>query len=423
MGGGRRRRGLWAVALAWLMLAGLQALGLATGVAAAGAATVRPGLEVLLQERTDLLVGRRVGLITNRAGVDSQGRSGIDLLARDRRWQLVALFSPEHGLRATAGAGEAVESGRDPVTGLPVYSLYGAQLSPPPEVLRQLDVLLFDLQDAGARFYTYISTMAYAMQAAAKAGIRFVVLDRPNPIGGLATEGPVLEERWRSFVGVYPIPIRHGMTVGELALLFNDAFGIGADLVVVPTKGWRRHLWFDQTGLPWVAPSPNMRTLATATVYPGMALVEGTNLSEGRGTPWPFEVAGAPWVDGPRWAQALNSLGLPGVRFEPVSFTPTESKYRGQSCQGIRVVVTDRESFAPVRTGVAVVATAARLFPAQFRWLPPSGGAYPFDRLAGTDRVRVALAEGASPTAVADSWEPALEAFRRLRSRYLLYPE
>ena len=401
---------------------------------------VKTGLDVLLAEKLHLLRGRRVGLVTNPTGVTSDLESTVDVLHRAPGVQLAALFGPEHGFRASAPDGVAVASGRDRRTGLPVHSLYGPTKKPTPEMLAGLDVLVFDLQDCGARFYTYTWTLRYCLEAAAENRLPLLVLDRPNPIGGEAVEGPVLDRRFASFVGDWPIPIRHGLTLGELATLFNRT--IGADLTVVRMQGWQRAMWFDDTGLPWVLPSPNLPTLEAATVYPGTCLVEGTNLSEGRGTSRPFEFVGAPWIDGASdLALALNTLRLPGVRFRPVAFAPTTSKHSGSTCGGVQVHVLDRQAFRPVETGVYLLATIQRLYPGDFRWLlsswegrPPEApscltsrngghdGASPhIDLLAGTDRLRQAIDAGVPVADIVAEWQPGLAAFCQERAGVLLY--
>lgn len=372
---------------------------------------------MLLAERLDLVAGRRIGLVTNPTGVTASGVGSADALFGRRELKLVALFGPEHGIRGDAEGGAAVASTVDCQTGLPVYSLYGDTRRPTAAMLKDLDVVLFDVQDVGVRYYTYISTLAYVMQAAAANGKRVVVLDRPNPIGGVVVEGPVLERGQESFVGIYPIPLRHGMTVGELARLFNAEFGIRADLAVVPAAGWRRGLWFDQTGLRWVPPSPNIRTLDSAVAYPCTGLLEGTNLSEGRGTPRPFENVGAPWLDGERWASVLSGLGLPGVEFRPTRFTPDSSKHQGQSCGGVLLRVTDRERFRAVETGLSVIATARQLDPRRFAWQPGNG----FDLLVGNTWLRQRLDAGASVGELAQAWQSGLDGFRAVRQKYLLY--
>lgn len=380
---------------------------------------VKTGIEVLPRGGFELLAGKRVGLITNHTGVDSNLKSSIDILAESGMVKLVAIFSPEHGVRGEAQAGEKVSSSVDEKTGLPIHSLYGKTLKPTPEMLKGIDVLVYDIQDVGARFYTYISTMAYAMQAAAEQGIEFVVLDRPNPLGGLAVEGPVLRKEFASFVGAYPIPVRYGMTVGELASLFNAEFGIGARLRVVKMEGWRRHMWFDDTGLPWVKPSPNIATLASAIVYPGTCLIEGfATVSEGRGTDHPFEWVGAPWMDGAALSRRLNAIGLPGVAFGTCEFTPAFSKSAGKRCSGIEVRVTDRTSFQPVATGLHIVGAIFEMYPSQAAWV--YGGTH-FDRLIGTDEVRLLLQKGKPAREIVASWRQDLDTFRRVRARYLLY--
>ena len=382
---------------------------------------VKTGLDVLLAEKLDLLRGRRVGLVTNPTGVTSDLESTVDVLHRALGVQLAALFGPEHGFRASAPDGVAVASGREARTGLPVHSLYGPTKKPTPEMLAGLDVLVFDLQDCGARFYTYTWTLRYCLEAAAENRLPLLVLDRPNPIGGEAVEGPVLDRRFASFVGDWPIPIRHGLTLGELATLFNRT--IGADLTVVRMQGWRRAMWFDDTGLPWVLPSPNLPTLEAATVYPGTCLVEGTNLSEGRGTSRPFEFVGAPWIDGEDLALALNALRLPGVRFRPVAFAPTTSKHSGSTCGGVQVHVLDRQAFRPVETGLHILASIKRLYTSDFRWLPTSWEGQPphVDLLAGTDRLRQALDAGVPVADIVAEWQPGLAAFCQERAGVLLY--
>lgn len=383
-----------------------------------------PGIEVLLRERAGDLKGKRIGLVTNMTGVDRALRSDIDLLAARRDVQLVALFGPEHGVRGDVQAGGHVDSSRDAATGLPVHSLYGEHREPTPEMLRGIDLLLFDIQDVGARFYTYPYTLANVMRAARRDGIPVWVLDRPNPVGGLKVEGPVLEPAQSSFIGMFPIPVRHGMTIGELARLFNGEFGIGADLTVVPMRGWRRGDAEPGGAMPWVPPSPNMPTRDTALVYLGTALLEGTNVSEGRGTTRPFETIGAPFVDARRLADALNALELPGVRFRPTSFTPSFSKHEGKACGGVQVHVTDREAFLPFRTGLAVVKALHDLYPDAFRFQSDAPGATPgfFDKLAGNTWLRQAIERGDTLDAMQGRWQPELRRFEVVRARYLLYP-
>ena len=391
--------------------------------AAAGAAEAvapRLGIEVLLEQRLDLLRGKRVGLVTNATGLDSRFRSDVDRFATHPDFTLVALFGPEHGVRGDVQAGDKVASSRDAATGLPVHSLYGAHREPTPAMLAGIDVLVFDIQDVGARFYTYPYTLAGVMRAARRAGIPVIVADRPDPLGGVEVEGPVLDPALASFVGLYPIPIRHGMTIGELALLFNAEFGIGAEPHVVAMQGWRRGDEPLRGVLPWVPPSPNMPTPDTALVYPGMGLLEGTNVSEGRGTTRPFETIGAPWVDARALAERLNAMALPGVRFRPTWFTPSFSKHAGRACGGVQLHVTDRAAFRPVRTGVAVLKALHDQHPQDFDFLP---GKPPFfDRLAGVPWLREAILRGDTLDAIEARWQAPLADFLRLRQRHLLYP-
>ena len=390
--------------------------------AACDCATSAPllGIDVLLSSRLDLLRGKRVGLVTNATGMDHALRSSVDRFAARSDFRLVALFGPEHGVRGDVQAGDKVASSRDAATGLPVHSLYGEHREPTPEMLAGVDVLVFDIQDVGTRFYTYPSTLAGVMRAAKRAGIPVIVADRPDPLGGVRVEGPVLDPALASFVGMFPIPIRHGMTIGELATLFNTGFGIGAELHVVAMQGWQRGDEPLRGALPWVPPSPNMPTPDTALVYPGMGLLEGTNVSEGRGTTRPFETLGAPWVDARALAERLNALGLPGVRFRPTWFTPTFSKHAGQACGGVQLHVTDRAAFLPVRTGIAVLKALHDQQPGEFAFLP---GQPPFfDRLAGVDDLRAANARGDTLDVIEARWQPGLAAFEVLRRQHLLYP-
>ena len=378
-----------------------------------------PGIEVLLEEPLALLRGKRLGLVTNPTGVDRELRSSIDLLAKHPDLQLVALFGPEHGVRGNAQAGEKVEAARDSATGLPVFSLYGEHREPTVEMLQGIDVLLFDIQDVGARFYTYPYTLAGAMRAARRAGIPVVVLDRPNPIGGVRVEGPVLQPEYASFIGEFPIPVRHGMTLGELARLFNQEFGIGAELHVVPVKGWQRSAAEPGHALPWVPPSPNMPTPDTALVYPGTALFEGTNVSEGRGTTRPFEIIGAPFIDAQTLATRMNALELPGVRFRPAWFTPTFSKHAGTLSGGVQIHVKNREAYRPFRTGLALLKAVHDLYPQAFRFEPVTPPF--FDKLAGNGWIRQGIEQGESVDALEARWAPELHRFVEMRRRYLLY--
>jgi uncharacterized protein YbbC (DUF1343 family) len=379
---------------------------------------VRLGVEVLLTDSLHLVRGRRVGLITNHTGVDPEGRTDIDLLADQPDVDLVALFAPEHGIRGTAQAGASISAEVDGPTGLPIHSLYGDTYSPTPEMLDGIDVLLFDIQDVGARYYTYVSTMALAMEAAGRAGIPFVVLDRPNPIRGDVVQGDVLDPAFATFVGMYPVPMRHGMTVAELARLYVGEFGIDVELHVVPMQGWSRDMTFAETQLPWRAPSLNMPSLESALAYPGTCLFEGTPLSVGRGTDRAFQWVGAPWLDGDALAAALNAYGLGGVRFEPASFTPSapgDGKFDGQLVHGVRLVVESSDFDAP-RAGVAMLVEARRASAGQWGWL-----ASHFDRLAGTDRLREGLDAGLGLDELTAVWPGEVAAFERLRAPYLVY--
>ncbi|MRG87830.1 exo-beta-N-acetylmuramidase NamZ family protein [Salinibacillus xinjiangensis] len=373
------------------------------------------GVEALLEEQKDLIEGKRVGLITNPTGVDQELNSIVDLLHNDEDVNLTALYGPEHGVRGSAQAGEYVEYYIDEQTGLPVYSLYGSTRKPTPEMLENVDVLLFDIQDVGTRFYTYIYTMAYAMEAAQENDIEFVVLDRPNPLGGEKVEGPVLDPEYASFVGNYPIPLRHGMTVGELAKFFNEEFDIGADLTVVEMNGWDRDEYYDETPLDFVMPSPNMPTLDTALVYPGAALIEGTNVSEGRGTTKPFELIGAPFINSTEVAAELNSLELPGVKFRAASFTPSFSKHSGDLSNGVEIHVTDRDTFKPIEMGLHLVKTIHEMYPEDvtFRSF--------FDNLIGNGWIREGIMNGQSVEEMKIQWQDELDEFKQVREQYLLY--
>jgi uncharacterized protein YbbC (DUF1343 family) len=382
---------------------------------------VRLGIERLLDSQLDLLRGQRIGLITNHTGVDSQLRSTVDLFHQHPEINLVALYGPEHGIRGAAAAGELVSSDRDPVTGLPVFSLYGNTKKPSAEMLAGVDTLLFDIQDIGVRYYTYPYTLAYCMEAAKEHGLRMIVPDRPNPLGGAVVEGNVLNPAFASFVGMYPLPVRHGLTIGELARWFN--LRIGCDLTVVPMEGWSRSMWWDETGIPFVPMSPNTTGLDMALLYGGTCLIEGTNLSEGRGTTKPFEQVGAPFIDGRRLADAMNGLNLPGVLFRPVYFTPTFSKFEKQQCQGVQVHVVDRNAVRTVELGLHLVKTIHDLWPDQFQFLPPyrEGGRPFFDLLAGTDAWRYGLEAGVSVETFTRSWADQQEPFLAERASLLIY--
>lgn len=382
----------------------------------------RLGVEVLLQDHIDLIKDKRVGLITNPTGVDKNVTSIVDLFYTNPKVQLTALYGPEHGVRGDAQAGQYVEKYIDEKTGVPVYSLYGATKKPTPEMLSNVDVLIFDIQDVGARFYTYIYTMALAMEAAKENNIPIIVLDRPNPISGTKVEGPVLENKYSSFVGEYPIPVRHGMTVGELAQLFNKEFNIGADLKVVKMDGWKRSMYYDETPLAFVLPSPNMPTLDSALVYPGAALIEGTNVSEGRGTTKPFELIGAPFINSADLAAKLNAYKLPGVTFRAASFTPTFSKHANKLSHGVQIHITNRNVYQPFETGLYIVKTIHDMYPNDFQFRAPgSNGISFFDNLVGNGSIRADIEAGKSVEEMKKSWQSGLDKFSRIRDKYLLY--
>jgi uncharacterized protein YbbC (DUF1343 family) len=378
-----------------------------------------------LNEDFDRVAGKRIGLIANPTTVDARLRNAIDLLHDRPDVDLAVLFGPEHGLRSTAQDLVEVGDAVDAKTGLRVVSLYGPTRVPTKEMLEGLDAVVFDIQDVGSRYYTYVWTMAHAMQACARDGIELIVLDRPNPIGGVHVEGNLIDPDCLSFVGLYSLPNRHGMTAGEIARFVNGEHGIGCRLTVVPCSGWRRSQWFDETGLPWILPSPNMPTLDTATVYPGACLIEGTNLSEGRGTTRPFEIMGAPWIDGEELATELSKEALPGVVFRPLSFEPTFQKYGGIVCEGVQQHVVDRAAYRPVGTGYALLRAARRLCPDEFCWRPPPYE-YEYERpaidiLAGNDRIRKWIDEDRPLREIEDSWRVELADFLKRRERYLLY--
>jgi uncharacterized protein YbbC (DUF1343 family) len=371
------------------------------------------GIDVLKRDGFAALKDKRIGLITNQTGRDSEGNSTIDLLHNAPGVKLVALFSPEHGIRGALDQPN-ISNSTDETTGLPIYSLYGETKAPTAEALKEIDALVFDIQDVGARFYTYISTLGLALEAAAKNRKSFVVLDRVNPINGQSVEGPLADPDKLSFIAHHPIPIRHGMTVGELAQLFNKERNINADLRVVRVEGWRRSQWFDSTGLTWINPSPNMRSLTEAALYPGVCLVEPTNVSVGRGTDTPFEVIGAPWINGRKLAEALNNAKLPGVRFVPVRFTPKSSVYKDAECGGVNIILTNRDLFEPVVTGLEMAAQLKKLFPKDFL-------IEKFNRLLANQKVFDAFRQGSDARAMRQVWEPELDAFRAIRNKYLLY--
>jgi len=383
-------------------------------------ASVKTGLDNINSYK-HLFEGKRVGIITNHTAYNSRGRHIMDVFRGMGNVKVTAFFSPEHGILGLEEAGIHIENVNDPNYQAPVYSLYGKTRKPTREMLENVDVLVFDIQDIGARFYTYIYTMSLAMEAAAEYGKRFVVLDRPNLINGLQIEGNILKPEFASFVGLYPIPVRHGMSVGELSRMFNEQGwlkdSVKADLVVVPMRGWRRGMWYDRTGLKFIKPSPNMVSLETATVYPGLCLLEGTNISEGRGTLLPFTQFGAPWIDSNRLVAELNKLNLPGMRFRPASFTPVSSKYKDQQCNGVRIIVINRDLLEPYLSGVLIVSKIYQMYPNDFQWRVSH-----FDRLCGSSAIREAITNRSSLEELRDSWQAELKSFMQIRNKYLMYP-
>jgi uncharacterized protein YbbC (DUF1343 family) len=391
--------------------------------------TVATGLEQVVAGALRLPKGTRLGLLANPTAVTRRFLHAADLLRAMPDFKLTALYGPEHGIRGDAQYMESVAEAIDKKTGLPVFSLYGkeeASLTPTADSLKDIDVLVFDIQDVGARYYTYVWTMCLAMRACARAGKKVVVLDRPNPIGGTRVEGGDIEPRYVSFVGLKSIPNRHGMTAGEIATWAKDDEKLDLDLTVVKALGWRRQQWFSDTGLPWVLPSPNMPTPDTALVYPGMCLLEGTEISEGRGTTRPFEIAGAPYIDGEALRQCLDGENLPGVEFRPLAFTPTFDKYKGQLCGGVQLHVVDRDVFRPYLTGVAFVWAVKRLWPTQFAWRKQAyefrDDVPAFDLLTGSAAVRTAIDNGSSLGDVVETWQSAEKSFSSRRQQWLLYP-
>ena len=395
----------------------LSSLLLAVAATLAGAAAVIPGIEVFLADIPPALRGKRIALITNYSAVDRAKVPDIDLIAASKDLKLVALLAPEHGIRGTAAAGERISDDVDATTGIPIYSLYTSEdRGPTAEMLKDVDAIVYDLQEVGGRTWTYVSTMVLSMQAAARKGIPFVVLDRPNPIGGEIVEGALLDPKFKSFVGMYPIPARHGMTVGELATMFNRQHNLGANLIVIRAANWQRSQWLDETGLPFVNPSPNLRSLAALTSYPGSVYFEGTNLTEGRGTDRPFEQIGASWLNAVEVARVMNEKQLPGIRFEAItmSVAPTAAKFAGQTIPAIRFAITDARAYRPVRTSLILIDEIRRQHPKQFAWGPS------IDRLTGSDKVRLAIDAGRL-SALLDEWDREAAAFAENRKSFLLY--
>ncbi len=388
---------------------------------------VKLGSEVLLESEASVLKGKRIGIITNHSGVLSSGQHIVDAVRTSADVKIVALFSPEHGIRGDAPAGKHVGHETDPETGIPVYSLYGRQKKPERSMLENVDILLYDIQDVGARFYTYISTLTLCMEAAAENGVQFIVLDRPMILSGNLVDGPILKEEMQSFIGMLPLPVVYGLTPGELAGFIQSDYltprKLSLESNVIKLRNYSRSMWYDKTGLPWTIPSPNIPTEETAEVYPGMALIEGTNVSEGRGTSSPFRQIGAPFIDKEELAGAMNGLGLAGVSFEPTDFMPRDAssvshpKFKGQMCHGVSVSVTDRNVIKPVEIGIALVCEIRRLYPDHLTFR--TDGA--FDRLTGNKDIAHLISEGADYREIVSSWQEELEEFRQYRERFFLY--
>ncbi len=376
------------------------------------------GLDRFMEGEYKTVKGKKVGLVTNHTGIDKDCRHNVDLLFSHPEVNLVCLFGPEHGVRGSLQDGEKVVGGVDKNTGLPIYSLYGEEKKPAGKLLRELEGLIFDLQDVGVRFYTYLSTLLYVLESCAEHKKTLIVLDRLNPLGR-RVEGNIPEAEFRSFIGLYPIPQRHGMTLGELACWANDRFHLGADLQIIKVQGWHGE-YFDQMRIPWIPPSPNIPHFATALVYPVTCMFEGTNVSEGRGTANPFEYIGAPWIDGDRLVKRLNSICLPGVKFRPTYFTPTFSKYKEQECQGVQVMIEDREQVQSLLTGLTILQVIKALYPHDLKWLPSSIEAA-FDFNMGTDKVRLGIEQGREPADIVHEWRADEKSFISEREKYLLY--
>lgn len=381
---------------------------------------VRLGLDIFLEKEYKQVENMRVGLVTNMTGVNEKLRPSIDLFVEHPAIHLVALYAPEHGIRGDAKEGQKVASSVDDLTGLPIYSLYGKSRKPSKEMLAGVDVIVFDLQDIGSRYYTYIYTMAYVMEACMEYEKKLIVLDRPNPVSGLNMEGNLVEQDVRSFVGLLPIPNRHGMTVGELALLFKNEFTYQCDLTVIPMENWNRRMYFDDTNLFWIPPSPNAPTIDMATLYAGTCLVEGTNLSEGRGTTKPFEWVGSPFIEGQKLARAYNERNIPGVLARPISFVPTYQKHEGKICGGVQLHIENRKTVNSLRAGVVLIETIANLYQNQFEFIKNEHGKYFFDLLAGTKRLRDYILNEKAELYFEES-KHELETFKKIRKTYLLY--
>jgi uncharacterized protein YbbC (DUF1343 family) len=388
--------------------------------------TVKVGLDVFLLDHLEKIEGKRIGIITNQTGIASTGEHIVDILSSIEGLSIEALYAPEHGIRGNLPDATKMDSYVDEGTGFQVWSLYGKHLKPTQEMLEDVDVLIYDVQDVGARFYTFISTMGLAMEAAAEHGKQFILLDRPNPINGVVLEGPILEESHFSFVGQYPIPVRYGMTPGEMARMIKGEGwkkGMkGLDLKVIPMEGWKRSMWYDQTGLPWLKPSPNIPSILTAAVYPGLCLVEALNLSEGRGTMRPFEQIGAPWINSHKLAEAMNACRLPGVYFRPITFTPVMlpdaapwNKYRDQDVNGLNLIITNRESLRPLQVMVHLFVNLKKQYPAELELRKN------LERLIGISSFRRSIDDLRTPEEILAEWEPGIQAFDKARQKYLLY--
>ena len=391
-----------------------------------GRQPLQVGLEVLLQDVPEVMRGKRVGLICNQSSVNHAFEHAADLLDGHPGFKLTALFGPQHGIRGDVQDNMIeTEHGKDRKTGLPVHSLYSETREPTEKMLEDVDVMVFDMQDVGCRIYTFVYTLANCMRIAGRLGKPVVVCDRPNPINGVDISGNILEPEYASFVGLFPLPTRHGMTVGELAQMFRDRFNVDCDLHIVPMVGWKRQYWLDDTDAPWVMPSPNMPTLDAATVFPGAVHFEGTQMSEGRGPTKPFELIGAPYIDPDNYAERLTSLGLPGVIFRSCVFQPTFQKHAKVSCGGVQLHVVDRDRFDSVLAGIAMVKVAHDMYPSDFRWKePPYEYVFdknPFDVIAGTNKIREAFEEGTDLDTIRQGWQAPLAEFENIRTPYLLY--
>lgn len=380
-------------------------------------AKVKLGIENLLENRLNLLAGKKVGLITSPTGLDSQLRSTVDLLFRSGV-RLTGLYGPEHGVRGNAQAGEEVSSSIDETTGLPVYSLYGPTKKPTREMLKDVDTLIFDMQDVGCRYYTFNYTMAYAQEAASEYGLEFIVLDRPNPLGGVKVEGNLVQEGYRSFVGAYPLPNRYGLTIGELSLYLAKFLGVGKDPTVIKLSGWERNMYYEETELLWVPPSPNLPTVDSAVLYPGTCLFEGTNLSEGRGTTRPFEIIGAPWLNAFKLADELNEKNLPGVLFRPVFFVPTFSKHEKKECQGVHVHVTDRQVLEPLRVALYLLSAVFKYQETEFL---SNNNRYFFNLLAGDPEIKDQIKTGINPDEIIEKMNSENHDFQKNAKQIMLY--